>query len=97
MFAQPNGAPIDPRSDHNEWKALLADAGVRDARLHDARHTAATVLPILGIQPRAVMDLIGWSNTAMAQRYQHVTAALQGDIATGSVGRSGTNEIDSRI
>jgi len=44
MFAQPNGRPIDPRRDMAEWKALLVEAGVRDARLHDARHTAATVL-----------------------------------------------------
>lgn len=44
MFAQPNGKPIDPRRDMDEWKTLLDDAGVREARLHDARHTAATVL-----------------------------------------------------
>lgn len=81
MFAQPNGKPIDPRSDHTEWKALLAEAGVRDARLHDARHTAATVLLVLGIPHRAVMDFMGWSNATMARRYQHVTAAVQNDIA----------------
>jgi hypothetical protein len=23
MFTQPNGKPIDPRSDHNEWKVAL--------------------------------------------------------------------------
>ena len=28
---------IDPRFDHAEWKAVLAAAGVRDARLHDAQ------------------------------------------------------------
>lgn len=44
MFAQPNGKPLDPRRDLEEWKALLREAGVREARLHDARHTAATVL-----------------------------------------------------
>jgi integrase len=82
MFAQPNGKAIDPRTDHNEWNALLADAGVRDARLHDARHTAATVLLLLGVPGRAVMDLMGWSNAAMAKRYQHVTAALRNDIAS---------------
>ncbi len=43
MFAQPNGRPIDQTMDRNEWKRLLADADVLDARLHDARHTAATV------------------------------------------------------
>ncbi|SDJ21775.1 Phage integrase, N-terminal SAM-like domain [Actinokineospora alba] len=81
MFAQPNGKAIDPRTDHNDWKALLAEADVRDARLHDARHTAATVLLLLGVPERAVMDLMGWSNATMAQRYQHVTAALRNDIA----------------
>ena len=44
VFAQPNGRPIDPRRDWHDWKALLTAAGVRDARLHDARHTAATLL-----------------------------------------------------
>jgi integrase len=38
MFAQPNGKPLDPRRDLAEWKTLLCDAGVREARLHDARH-----------------------------------------------------------
>ena len=47
MFAQTNGKPIDPRRDQYQWKALLAEAGVREARLHDARHTAATVLLLL--------------------------------------------------
>jgi hypothetical protein len=27
------------------------------------------------------MDLMGWSNSAMAARYQHITAAVQRDIA----------------
>ena len=59
MFAQPNGRPIDPTMDRTEWKRLLTDAGVRDARLHDARHTAATVLLLLGVPERAA-----WSSWA---------------------------------
>jgi integrase len=81
MFTQPNGRPIDPGQDAKDWKQLLADAGVRPARLHDARHTAATVLLLLGIPERAVMEFMGWSNSAMAKRYQHVTAVLRRDIA----------------
>ena len=49
MFAQPNGMPIDPRRDQHEWKALLKEPGVREARLHDARHRAATTLLLLGV------------------------------------------------
>lgn len=82
MFAQPNGKPIDPRSDHAEWKALLAEADVRDARLHDARHTAATVLLLLGVPLLAVMDIMGWSTSTVAKRYSHVTGAIQNNIAS---------------
>jgi hypothetical protein len=39
------GRPIDTHDDSEEWKALLAEAGIdKDARLHDARHTAGTLL-----------------------------------------------------
>ena len=81
MFAQPNGRPIDTTMDRNEWKRLLAEAGVRDARLHDARHTAATVLLLVGVPERAVMDFMGWSQASMTKRYQHVTAVIRDDIA----------------
>lgn len=82
MFTQPNGKPIDPRTDHDDWKSLLAEAEVRDARLHDARHTAATVLLVLGVPDRAVMDFMGWSNGRMKERYMHVVAAVRDDVAT---------------
>ncbi|TDC94012.1 site-specific integrase [Saccharopolyspora aridisoli] len=81
MFAQPNGRPLDPRRDLDEWKSLLAESHVREARLHDARHTAATVLLILGVPDRTVMDLMGWSTISMKQRYMHVTDALRRDVA----------------
>jgi len=82
LFATPTGGPLNPRTDWTDWKKLLVAAGVRDGRLHDARHTAATVLLLLGVPERAVMGVMGWSNTAMAARYQHVTATIQRDIAT---------------
>lgn len=76
MFAQSTGRPIDPRRDMAGWKALLADAGVRDAR-----HTAATVPLLLEVPERAVMEFMGWSNTGMTKRYQHVTAVLRASSA----------------
>ncbi|MGH3889171.1 MAG: tyrosine-type recombinase/integrase [Pseudonocardiaceae bacterium] len=81
VFAQPNGKPTDPRADYGEWKELLAAAGVREARLHDARHTAATMLLVLNVADRAVMDLMGWSKIDMAQRYMHVPDELRRRIA----------------
>jgi integrase len=82
LFATPAGGPLNPRTDWTDWKKLLIAAGVRDGRLHDARHTAATVLLLLGVPERTVVSVMGWSNTAMAVRYQHVTATIQRDIAT---------------
>jgi integrase len=81
MFCPPTGKPIDPRRDWGEWKELLAEAGVREARLHDARHTTATVLLLLGVQDRAVMEFMGWSTVAMKTRYMHVTDGLRRDVA----------------
>src|SRR5262245_15002024 len=56
-------------------------AELREGRLHDARHTAATVLLVLGIPDRVVIDIMGWSNTAMAKRYQHITGKIRRDVA----------------
>ncbi|MBD9704090.1 tyrosine-type recombinase/integrase [Streptomyces sp. ID01-12c] len=81
LFATPTGRGTSPRTDYDDWKELLADAKVRDGRLHDARHTAATVLLILGVSERAVMGLMGWSTTAMAARYQHMVDSVRSDVA----------------
>lgn len=81
VFAAPDGQPLSPNSDHRAWKALLSSAGVRQVRLHDARHTAATVLLVLGVPERTVMSIMGWSSTAMAARYQHVTDPIRRDVA----------------
>ncbi len=81
LFATPTGTAVNPSTDYHEWKRLLQAANLRDARLHDARHTAATVLLILGVAERAVMGLMGWSTTAMAARYQHLTSQIRLDIA----------------
>jgi integrase len=81
VFTTPTGLPLNPRTDYDEWKQLLTAAGVRDGRLHDARHTAATVLLFPGVPERAVMGVMGWSNSAMAARYQHITDAVRRDVA----------------
>ncbi|WP_435296549.1 tyrosine-type recombinase/integrase [Streptomyces sp. YPW6] len=81
LFATPDGRGTSTRTDYDDWKELLAAAGVRDGRLHDARHTAATVLLILGVSERVVMGLMGWSTTAMAARYQHMVDTVRTDVA----------------
>ena len=82
VFTTLLGRPIAPNSDYHEWRALLDRAGVRHARLHDARHTAATVLLVLGVPERTVMSIMGWSSTSMAARYQHVTDPIRREVAS---------------
>ncbi|MFJ8936405.1 tyrosine-type recombinase/integrase [Streptomyces sp. NPDC102365] len=81
VFPDEHGCSPSHRRDWAEWKALLAEAKIRDGHLHDARHTAATVLLILGVPERAVMGLMGWSTTAMAARYQHMVDAARANLA----------------
>jgi integrase len=81
VFAKPDGLALSPNTDYHEWKSILAEAGLRDARLHDVRHTAATVLLILGVPTPTAMALMGWSSAAMAKRYHHLIDMTRRDVA----------------
>jgi integrase len=80
IFTTEVGEPINPSTDYHHWKRLLREAGIRDGRLHDARHTASTVLLLLGVPERIVMAIMGWSSAAMAKRYQHVTDPMLHEV-----------------
>lgn len=82
VFTQPNGKPIDQGRDNKRWTALLEKAGVPRVRLHDARHSAATVALLSGASTRAVMDMLGHSQIAVTMRYQHVVDEMKRDTAT---------------
>jgi integrase len=81
VFAGPTGGALNPNTDYHEWKSLLEEAGVRESRLHDARHTAATVLLLLEVPLRTVMSIMGWSSVDMVARYQHITDAIRQKVA----------------
>ncbi|MFF0745639.1 tyrosine-type recombinase/integrase [Streptomyces sp. NPDC004111] len=84
VFASEIGTPLIPNTDYHRWKQLLADAGVRDGRLHDARHTAATVLLLLGVPDVVVDAIMGWEPGGAARmraRYMHVTGPMLKKVA----------------
>ncbi|MFF4415659.1 tyrosine-type recombinase/integrase [Streptosporangium sp. NPDC001559] len=76
VFAQRNGHPIDKHDDWEEWKELLTAAGVREARVHDARHTAATLLIEQGVHVRTVQEILGHSDIRVTQRYTHIASPM---------------------
>lgn len=81
VFAKPDGKPLNPNTDYHEWKALIEEAGLPERRLHDARHTAATVLAILNVPTPTAMAIMGWSSAEMAARYQHVLDSIRKGVA----------------
>ena len=82
VFAQPNGRPIDKKTDYDDWTRLLQQAGVRHVRLHDGRHTAATLLLSENVHPRVVMELLGHSQMRTTMDiYSHVMPALAREAA----------------
>ena len=81
VFCTDWGALIDPHADYRDWKQILREAGVREVRLHDARHTAATLLLLQGVDIRTVMAIMGWTELATAQRYVHAVDELRHEAA----------------
>lgn len=69
VWTQPNGRPIDPSADNRAWHALLALAGVPDARLHDARHSAASLLMKANVKIDVITKILGHSTYAMSREY----------------------------
>lgn len=69
VFSQPNGRPLDRTEDWKEWKALLKRAEVHDGRLHDARHTAGSLLAAQGVHIRVIQDILGHARVTTTERY----------------------------
>lgn len=82
VFCQPNGRPLPEHKDWETWKAILRDADAPNGRLHDARHLAATTMLLMGVDRRVVMGLMGWSQAALLDRYQHVLEEMRDNAAT---------------
>ena len=76
VFTNLTGGGVAPADHSQHWAEFLERSGVRPARLHDARHTAATLLLVQGIDQRVVMSIFGWTSPAMTTRYQHVVPEL---------------------
>jgi integrase len=61
VFATRSGHPIEPRNLARSFKRITTRAGLRPIRLHDLRHTTATLLKNLGVAPRDAMEILGHS------------------------------------
>lgn len=66
----PNGKPTDPRVDNRAWHAALDHAGLPDANLHLARHTAVDLLYSEGVDEVTIAEILGHSTYLMSRRYR---------------------------
>lgn len=70
VFSRPDGRPLDPRADYEEFKELLTEAGIDDRRLYDgSRHTAGTILNELGVDMPTIMEILRHTQISQTRRY----------------------------
>ena len=82
VFASSVGTPLEPRNVTRQFKALLTVARLPNIRLHDLRHSCATLLLAQGVSPRVIMETLGHSQVSLTlNTYSHVLPALQQDAA----------------
>jgi integrase len=64
------------------FKPLLTMAGLPAIRLHDLRHTCATILLMAGKHPKYVQELLGHASINISlDTYSHVIEGMDGGLA----------------
>jgi integrase len=81
VFTGDHGQPLDPDGAlRDAFKAILEKAGLPKIRLHDLRHSAASLLLALNIHPRVVMELLGHSQISQTMdTYSHTVPEILRD------------------
>jgi integrase len=84
VFTTATGTPVEPNDFSKAFAQLCKVAGVRRVRLHDLRHTCASMLLAQGVPPRVVMEILGHSAIEVTMRiYGHVMLDAQRQALTG--------------
>jgi len=72
------GKPLLPNTITHAWSKLVRHTGLKVIRLHDARHTHASIMLKQGIHPKIVQERLGHSSIQITlDTYSHVAPGLQ--------------------
>jgi integrase len=72
VFPDAYGNFRSPKTDYAEWKKALKLCGIAPKRLHDARHTAATLMYSQGVGIETISRALGHSTSAITSKlYVH--------------------------
>ncbi|MFI5671398.1 tyrosine-type recombinase/integrase [Streptomyces sp. NPDC051704] len=78
VFTTPTGRPLDPANLTRRFRSFLNRAGLRRIRLHDLRHSTATLLLEQGVDLVVIKELLGHAHIGVtAGVYAHVRLRLQ--------------------
>lgn len=76
VFADAGGNPLDPGQVSHQWRMLMRTLDLPTIRLHDLRHTHATLLLAAGVPVKVVSERLGHTKIAMTlDVYTHVLPA----------------------
>jgi integrase len=82
VFINEKGSPVENGTVLRQFQRLVKEAGMPKMRLHDLRHSCATLLLSRGVHPRVVMEILGHSTIAMTMNvYSHVIPQIARDAA----------------
>jgi integrase len=82
IFCRADGLPYSPRYISEAFKMQAKAAGLPTIRLHDLRHTHASLMLQQGVHPKVVSERLGHGSTAFTMdTYAHTTPALHAEAA----------------
>jgi integrase len=82
VFTSTIGTPVDERNLRREFDAILKAAELPHMRIHDLRHTCASLLLAKGIHAKIVQEVLGHSQiTLTLDTYSHLIPGLAGEAA----------------
>ncbi len=78
IFGHYDGSPLLPNSVTHAWTKLVRRCGLPGIRLHDARHTHASLLLKQGVHPKIVQERLGHGSIQITlDLYSHIAPGLQ--------------------
>lgn len=78
VFRRKDGRPLHPNTLTHAWQAIIKKAGLKPIRIHDIRHTHASLMLKQGVHPKIVQERLGHSSIEITlDIYSHVVPGLQ--------------------
>ena len=78
VFCRVDGKPLLPNSISHAWTKLANRTGLKSIRLHDVRHTHASLMLKQGIHPKVVQERLGHASIQITlDTYSHVAPGIQ--------------------